>query len=185
MATANDAWAVACGDARLRARAPPFRYTPSSRSPVNSQHLSLPLPKTCYHSPSALSVTHPPILYLAIGGRMVRQKSASLALLLRSLLQPSPSEGPSLTMPSHCSSLLSSQLWSLNSTLWNHIILRICYSQVLNLWIHLPPEMYLEPPNQYLWHSAVTCEHAQMEKIFSCLMNIFPAKASSSKQVSF
>ena len=95
---------------RLRARAPPFRYTPSSRSPVNSQHLSLPLPKTCYHSPSALSVTHPPILYLAIGGRMVRQKSASLALLLRSLLQPSPSEGPSLTMPSHCSSLLSSQL---------------------------------------------------------------------------
>lgn len=52
----------------------------------------------------------PPILYVAIRGRMVRQKSASLVLLLGSLLQPSPSEGPSLTMPSHCSSLLSSPL---------------------------------------------------------------------------
>lgn len=47
---------------------PPFRYTPSSRSPVNSQHLSSPLPKTCYHSPSALSVTHLPHTVRGLSG---------------------------------------------------------------------------------------------------------------------
>lgn len=47
---------------RLRARAPPFRYMPSSWSPENSQHLCLPLPKDPTTHPLSLTAP-PPMLY--------------------------------------------------------------------------------------------------------------------------
>ena len=88
---------------RLRARAPPFRYMPSSWSPENSQHLCLPLPKDPTTHP--LSLTAPPRqCYMAIGVRAPgRRKSASRVLILKTLPKSS-SESPSPTMKLHTAS---------------------------------------------------------------------------------
>ena len=71
---------------RLRARAPPFRYTPSSRSPENSKHLCLQLPKDPL-APTQQTTCDPPYMVCGCWG-VTEEEICSTVLLFRALLSP-------------------------------------------------------------------------------------------------